>query len=509
MKTYWWRHDNGEHNFGDELNTLILDRLGFHHQLSSPDEAELVAIGSVLEHLPAYWPGSVVGAGKQFEDTKLYLSDARVFALRGKLTLSGTVGLGGHQPVLGDPGLLASYFVRQPRAKYDLGVVPHHRDHELYQRFSYGRYIDPRQPAEKVIQEIASCKRIVSSSLHGLVVADAFEIPRQAEPFLQQLPDEGGDFKFRDYASVYDTDPHWGHMWKAPRDKVQQIQQQLYDALLVAAGIDLSTENPRHPQVSLLVPFRDDGEHRGRIWHWLRRYWRAVYPEAEIIQGHDDGTPFSKATAVNHAASLARGRSFCIIDADAYLAPSVIKGCVDRIDEALQNNERAWFMPYDRLYRLNEQYTMGLLKGDPAKPILLPPNVGQLEDIPIEAQSNGHQYGALAQIMPREAFGLVEGMDPRFRGWGGEDVSFLKAVDTMYQQHEVVPGPIAHFWHAKVGKDYRTRQWVGQGWATANSRLSQRYMSAAAEPGAMRHLAEEHKLGWAHDLVQTADGLST
>jgi pyruvyltransferase len=497
LRAYWWRGEVGQriNNFGDEIVPFILSKMGLTHEWAAPAEAELVITGSVLEQLPDYWSGTVCGAGKFNEKSRINLSDARVFALRGKLTEAGVLGLGHQKPVLGDPGLLAPLFVRQPSAKYDLGVVPHWTDHTLRERYKYGHYIDPRQPVERVIEQIAACKRVVSSSLHGLIVADAYGIPRQAEmPTLKwQAEKEGSDFKWRDYQSVYgDTDPHWGEMWTAPRHEVHRIQAELHAALLIATGIDLSSNDRRHPQVSLLVPFRDDGEHRGQVWNWLRRYWRAEYPEAEIIQGHDDGTPFSKAVAVNHAASLARGRTFLVIDADAYLPVAGVKDAADRIDVAVSKKKRQWFIPYSTHYRLSEAYTLDLLQTPPTQPVPLPPASDEVEPGTLDQQWYGHKFGAFAQMMPREAFELVGGMDPRFRGWGSEDISFLHSLDTLYAQHHVEPGSLAHFWHAKIGAgDPRGRQWVGQQWAATNSRLAQRYNAAVAEPSAMRGLIEE------------------
>jgi hypothetical protein len=106
----------------------------------------------------------------------------------------------------------------------------------------------------------------------------------------------------------------------------------------------------------------------------------------------------------------------------------------------------------------------------------------------------GHQYGAMAQMMPREAFYTVGGMDPRFRGWGSEDVSMLRALDTLWGQHEVEAGPILHLWHHRLGNNHLNRRWVGQSWEVANSRLAQRYAGAYAEPEYMRGLADEHPL---------------
>lgn len=457
----------------------------------------------MLEHLPAGWSGTIAGAGKLRPGTRTDLTSARVVALRGRLTRKAVDLPPGARPVLGDPGLLVSAFVRQGPAKYDLGVVPHWSDTLLARRFPYGRVIDVAKPPEQVIAEIASCKRVISSSLHGLIVADAYGIPRQAELFARAA-NEGGDFKFRDYASVFDGDPHFGEMWRAPHADVERIQKHLRAALSTAldqgAPQDIPAPRKRHgiawrrPQISLLVPFRDDGEHRTRVWAWLRQYWQENLDSVEVVMGHDGGSPFSKSTAVNDAASRARGRVFVILDADAYLDARVVQSCADRLDAARKAGARLWFMPYAKLYRLGKPLTLDLLLSDPAQPYCIPspPVTASLETSPSSA-TYGHQYGAMMQVMPREAFFATGGMDPRFRGWGSEDVSFLRALDTLWGHHEVMPNDVSHLWHARPGNDWKTRRWVGQAMALgpANSRLAQRYAQANGEPSFMRGLADE------------------
>jgi polysaccharide pyruvyl transferase len=228
-KVYSW---GGKPNFGDRLTGFILDQLGVQHRWASPAEADLVAVGSVLDHLPHGWDGAVVGAGVMYPDTVPDLSNARVRALRGKLTRGLVVGIDKSSRIaLGDPGLLVSLFVPRCPAKYDLGIVPHWSDTELAQRFPYAHVIDVTQPPERVATEIASCQRIISSSLHGLVVADAYGISRQAELFAR-ADREGGDFKFRDYQSVYHSDnSRFGEVWRAPHEEVEGIQETLLAAL--------------------------------------------------------------------------------------------------------------------------------------------------------------------------------------------------------------------------------------------------------------------------------------
>src|SRR5690606_13222558 len=55
---------------------------------------------------------------------------------------------------------------------------------------------------KEVISEISSCTCIVSSSLHGLIVADSYRIPTAWMILSDKI--NGGPFKYNDYYSIYD-----------------------------------------------------------------------------------------------------------------------------------------------------------------------------------------------------------------------------------------------------------------------------------------------------------------
>jgi pyruvyltransferase len=236
-KMYWWNEPD-KPNFGDRLNWTILDKLGHAPTWTEPLKADLVLMGSILEHLPPVWSGTVCGAGKMFAESTVDLSRARVLAVRGHLT-ARSIRHYSRDIVFGDPALMLPLWFRQRPAIHELGIVPHWTDTELWSRFKYGHLIDPTAHPEQVVQDITSCRRIISSSLHGLIIADAFGIPRRAELFPRAITHahhEGGDFKFRDYASVFDGDPHFGEFWTAPYDRVQELRNGLRPALAKAVG---------------------------------------------------------------------------------------------------------------------------------------------------------------------------------------------------------------------------------------------------------------------------------
>jgi hypothetical protein len=240
---YWWNARQSEKDIGRRLSNFgdtALPLLFFHFsgisvRWSSPAEASLVGIGSVLDVLPRTgWAGVVAGSGQLKETTSTVLDQAIVLGVRGLLTRERVTLKGRHQSVVyGDPMLLASELVATERETVELGVVPHWSDTTLFDRFAYLHpvLIDPCQDPSVVIRQIGACKKIVTSSLHGAVVADSFGIPRRVEiaPGMTKNPNEGGAFKFHDYASVLGEPIHFGERHAAPRTRIDIVKAELFD----------------------------------------------------------------------------------------------------------------------------------------------------------------------------------------------------------------------------------------------------------------------------------------
>ncbi len=199
VKCFYWSLVT---NWGDRLSPLLLNRFSRVQAEWSPVEsADVVCVGSILGNLvkPTY-SGVVLGSGKLFGDG-IVPPNANVLALRGPLTAKGVKGLF----ALGDPGLLADELVVVNEKTHNLGIVSHWSDHTLEHDPRFTEF-DPAiirfnsDPLD-VIRAIGACKKIVSSSLHGLILADAFNIPRRFEP-TASWGKEGGDFKVRDHCAA-------------------------------------------------------------------------------------------------------------------------------------------------------------------------------------------------------------------------------------------------------------------------------------------------------------------
>jgi hypothetical protein len=91
------------------------------------------------------------------------------------------------------------------------------------------KIINPRDNPLTVLRQLGACRRIVTSSLHGMICADAFGIQRRVETF-PRLLQEGGDFKFRDYSASLGLDFVPGVMIQAPPLLVWDLKFNVYDA---------------------------------------------------------------------------------------------------------------------------------------------------------------------------------------------------------------------------------------------------------------------------------------
>lgn len=192
MKTFWMKSPVPG-NMGHVLTRELFPRLGLPVEWAPSDEADLLGCGSILGRTR---PSSkVFGSGAATAD--VYPDPgARYYAVRGPLSADLVRSAGGNSPIaLGDPALLLPDVHARPIEKrWDLGVVLHYVDRRS---FGYVHQIDPLHPDPLVVVDrIRECRRIASSSLHGLVVAQAYGIPFAWLDYDSVL---GDGTKFRDF----------------------------------------------------------------------------------------------------------------------------------------------------------------------------------------------------------------------------------------------------------------------------------------------------------------------
>lgn len=214
-------------NFGDILAPYIVNKLTNHKvEWSKVEHSEAVIIGSIMEHLPKKYKGIVAGIGSARSSTRKDLREANVLALRGELTKQHVI-TNNTNIILADPGLLAPKVVNiaNIRKQYDVGVILHYADKNFKPEPQH-HVIDITSGIENVIIEAAKCEKIITSSLHGLILADSLGLEKKWVLYDRV---QGRGFKFKDYSTSVkqNINPNvWG---KVSTNIVEEKQGQLLE----------------------------------------------------------------------------------------------------------------------------------------------------------------------------------------------------------------------------------------------------------------------------------------
>jgi len=238
---------DGYNNLGDVLSYYLLDKLGVLYVKTTPYNANLCMIGSILDlcffknrcnnkslkifikntvsrilhfflkrdlHI---WGSGFISEYEQIKHEKLerFVNPIKIHALRGRISKSRCEKVLSNNlddVTLGDPGLLSNILINFTKEdkKYDVGIVPHFVDKDnkylsnIDLKSKTKVIIDITADAIEILKKVAQCKVILSSALHGLIVADSFNIPNQWVVFSDNVIGDG--YKFKDYYSVFNID---------------------------------------------------------------------------------------------------------------------------------------------------------------------------------------------------------------------------------------------------------------------------------------------------------------
>lgn len=211
VNLHWWKMGNnrapgGMENLGDYLSQVVVDHMLNVYGLSWDTDVgktkHLYAVGSILAH--GYQNATVWGSGLLNGNTKkarvcLHLQKLDVRAVRGPLTRDILLSNGQKCPeIYGDPAIILPeiYSPTSFEKKYEASVILHHT--HGYDRSSIPNYCNNIEiltsDYKHFVDEICASNLIISSTLHGIILAESYGIPAIL------LADDGIDmFKYRDY----------------------------------------------------------------------------------------------------------------------------------------------------------------------------------------------------------------------------------------------------------------------------------------------------------------------
>lgn len=193
----WWPRRPPPGNVGDVITPALLPKLGILTEWAPQEHAELIATGSIVRFAR---PGMTVWGSGAMRAKDAPDPGARYLAVRGPITRAIVRSRGGRCPgVYGDPALLLPQVHDAPVEQLqELGVVPHYVDADLVDAQRYHVISPLGADPLAVVDRIRACRRIVSSSLHGIIIAHAYGIPAAWVKLSDRL--DGDGTKFADYA---------------------------------------------------------------------------------------------------------------------------------------------------------------------------------------------------------------------------------------------------------------------------------------------------------------------
>jgi len=202
-------------NLGDALSPVIVrEMLNRRRQfcVETPPRNRrlgaryLLAVGSVINDLgveATVWGSGILnekyGAKVAAKSREIRLD---IRAVRGPITQKLLVGMGYRVPsVYGDPAMLMPLFYTPQctEKRHDFGVVLHFRS----ARQLPGLHTIPVQTEDyqAFIEDLVSCRIVISSSLHGIILAESYGVPAV---FLCEERQQADLMKYLDY--YYSTD---------------------------------------------------------------------------------------------------------------------------------------------------------------------------------------------------------------------------------------------------------------------------------------------------------------
>lgn len=199
-------------NFGDALNYPFVEYLSRNKViLSKYLPKEIVksnktysVIGSIIQM--SHDDCIIWGAGFISNQNIRVPQPQKIWAVRGPLSRKVFLENNIECPeVYGDPALLMP-FIYNPsiEKKYDIGFFPHYVDKKsefikYYENNGKTFLIDVEigQDYKGIINQMLSCKCIVTSSLHGLILSHSYNIPVLWVKYSDKIT--GGRFKYDDY----------------------------------------------------------------------------------------------------------------------------------------------------------------------------------------------------------------------------------------------------------------------------------------------------------------------
>ena len=202
-----WMAGNPLTNVGDIITPYLYKKLKNKEPINwtnyfKTHEDVIYGAGSILNNFTTMSNVIIWGSGVMTNIENLN-NVRKILAVRGPITRKLFLNKNIYCPeIYGDPALcLPRVYSKELTNEYKLGIIPHFVDYDvIFSLFGNNieiNVISVRLEPESFIDEVCKCEKIVSTSLHGLIIPHAYSIPAIAIKIGDKLC--GNGTKFVDY----------------------------------------------------------------------------------------------------------------------------------------------------------------------------------------------------------------------------------------------------------------------------------------------------------------------
>lgn len=184
------QYDSGAKNLGDDIAPMLVEFLLKQKGISLRDETakttHLYAIGSIL--FMGHQNATVWGSGILTEPSRLrcfmhsrWFRTLDIRCVRGPYTRN-VLQKNGHTcpPLYGDPGCLLPYMYKpQVKKTLDYLIIPHVSMEAAVRKVIPAENIASMATDDykSVAEKICAAKKVIASSLHGIIFSEAYQVP--------------------------------------------------------------------------------------------------------------------------------------------------------------------------------------------------------------------------------------------------------------------------------------------------------------------------------------------